>query len=1007
MATSQSDDRDEVHLQQGSCNIILKPGDLLNEKNVDVLVIPTPANDMNPDNFQLFKSIYSKADQYDKRQIDRVCSNLTQPEPRTISIFGRQYIFAVPPYLGNREKAGGYLKKTYTSCLKLAIKNNFQTIAFPTIGCGVIGFPINDAASNVYLALENFCQSNGGKKMNEIRIIIYDPKIYNEFTGIFIDMGRNKNIKLKCVPIYPEDFDNDDMDKDRRSGVTRQTSNLNPDIPEFQPKNNNKQRNPRHFSLSNNRTELIIIQGDILTVKVDAIVNAANESMLGGSGVDGAIHKAAGNNLRRACEAYKQIYPDVRLPTGHSRILLSYDLYKTAYYIINTAGPCYDDAPPEKCKKDLISCYKTSLALANLYDLETIAFTAISCGIFGYPIDEGAEVALTTVDKNAGMMRKILFVLKDDNIYDAWVKKAEELSFTSLDKSSAAATRSTLTQTQTKNQNPIKNNESTVSNKPSELKVIDASTADNTHTTLKDSTHAKSSKKSPQDPDEKSESQETMNKEKFDSSSNKTEKERPNRCIRCLVFIQRHINLLQYRESECSDADDLSSITSCPNMIAPDAALYTLHRNDSKPQLCPIQPPFILTNLIKDSSVCHQSISSSYINECVNDNQFHLYLTPCLSYQPTLDLQFVCVGTWIEDFHTYFVARIISHSIKRQRNHRNNQYACFVILILISLFLFNSFSFHCFQRFLTKQKSSLSLSLNMATDDSCRDLYSKHMSTVMTLTSKNRQITNESTPYCIFSNKFQSHEWYSINGTIQMIIKNTDIELIEINKRFYCYEMISSEKTISIYRIQTFTNCDIKEECLHIIQRTNNVIELYTFTLLNENNCYNINNDNYNLYLTFFTKSFTLSNSCPSYINDVLFQSNINFDLEKKSFYMSIDCNNKQKLTISQNEKDLEYRSINEFDTCLASWQLDDPLTTYFIAQSKHSNAFYCFSFQLTNQIIIRNNRNDCSFANHNDEESFSMYSVYVEHFCSQSQKLISRFILLLIAIGFSISNFK
>ncbi|CAF4699569.1 unnamed protein product, partial [Rotaria sp. Silwood2] len=113
----------------------------------------------------------------------------------------------------------------------------------------------------------------------------------------------------------------------------------------------------------------------------------------------------------------------------------------------------------------------------------------------------------------------------------------------------------------------------------------------------------------------------------------------------------------------------------------------------------------------------------------------------------------------------------------------------------------------------------------MATDDSCRDLYSKHMSTVMTLTSKNRQITNESTPYCIFSNKFQSHEWYSINGTIQMIIKNTDIELIEINKRFYCYEMISSEKTISIYRIQTFTNCDIKEECLHIIQRTNNVIE--------------------------------------------------------------------------------------------------------------------------------------------------------------------------------------
>ncbi|CAF3716634.1 unnamed protein product [Rotaria sordida] len=463
--------------------------------------------------------------------------------------------------------------------------------------------------------------------------------------------------------------------------------------------------------------------------------------------------------------------------------------------------------------------------------------------------------------------------------------------------------------------------------------------------------------------------------------------DRPNRCTRCLVFIQRHINLLQYRESECSDAEDLSSITSCPNMIAPDAALYTLHRNNSKPQLCPIQPPFLLTNLIKDSSICYQSISSSYINECANDNQFHLYLTPCLSYQPTLDLQFICVGTWIEDFHTYFVARILSHSTKRQRNHKNNQYACF--------------------RFLTKQKSSSSLSLSMATDDSCRDLYSKHMSTVMTLTSKNRQITNESTQYCIFPNKFQSYEWYSINETIRMIIKNTDIELIEINKRFHCYETINLEKSINVYRIQTFTNCHIKEECLRIIQRTNNVIELYTFTLSNEKNCYNLNNDNYNLYLTFFTKSFTLSNPCPNYINDLLFQSNINFDLQRKTFHISVDCDNKPKLTISQNKKDLQRRSITELDTCLASWQSNDPLTTYFIAQSKHSNTFYCLSFQLTNQIIIRNNRNDCSFENYEVEESFSMYSVYIENFCSQSQKLISRFILLLITIGFSMSNIK
>lgn len=111
---------------------------------------------------------------------------------------------------------------------------------------------------------------------------------------------------------------------------------------------------------------------------------AANEPMLGGGGVDGVIHDAAGEELWRACKAHKQIFRDVRLPTGRSRVLLSYDMSKTTYYIINTAGPRYERFASEKCKEELTSCYKTSLALANLYDLETIAYTAISCGIFGY-----------------------------------------------------------------------------------------------------------------------------------------------------------------------------------------------------------------------------------------------------------------------------------------------------------------------------------------------------------------------------------------------------------------------------------------------------------------------------------------------------------------------------------------------------------------------------------------------------------------------------------------------
>jgi len=88
----------------------------------------------------------------------------------------------------------------------------------------------------------------------------------------------------------------------------------------------------------------------------------------------------------------------------------------------------------------------------------------------------------------------------------------------------------------------------------------------------------------------------------------------------------------------------------------------------------------------------------------------------------------------------------------------------------------------------------------MATDDSCRDLYSKQMSTVMTLKHSDHHQS------CLFPNEFQYYEWYSINRTIQMIIKNNNIELIGLNKRFNCYKIISSDKSMSIYRIRTFTN---------------------------------------------------------------------------------------------------------------------------------------------------------------------------------------------------------
>jgi hypothetical protein len=156
------------------------------------------------------------------------------------------------------------------------------------------------------------------------------------------------------------------------------------------------------------------------------------------------------------------------------------------------------------------------------------------------------------------------------------------------------------------------------------------------------------------------------------------------------------------------------------------------------------------------------------------------------------------------------------------------------------------------------------------------------------------------------------------------MITNNNIELIGMNKRFYCQKMIHSEKSISIYRIQTFTNwylfftkekiflkillfcfSHIKEECLRIIQRTNNVLELDTVSLSKDNSCSNLNTNNYNFYMTFYTKSFFISNSCPNYLGHLIFQSNIDYYLKRKSFHMSIGCYNKQKLIISQKEKGL------------------------------------------------------------------------------------------------------
>lgn len=137
-----------------------------------------------------------------------------------------------------------------------------------------------------------------------------------------------------------------------------------------------------------------IVQGDITALHVDAIVNAANERMLGGGGVDGAIHRAAGKALRRACEEVPEVRHGVRCPTGEARITPGFDL--PARYVIHTVGPVWRGG--DRGEEALLrACYRNSLALAAEHEVATIAFPAISCGVYGYPLAAAAEVAVGTL----------------------------------------------------------------------------------------------------------------------------------------------------------------------------------------------------------------------------------------------------------------------------------------------------------------------------------------------------------------------------------------------------------------------------------------------------------------------------------------------------------------------------------------------------------------------------------------------------------------------------------
>ncbi|PYJ61144.1 MAG: O-acetyl-ADP-ribose deacetylase [Verrucomicrobia bacterium] len=157
-----------------------------------------------------------------------------------------------------------------------------------------------------------------------------------------------------------------------------------------------------------------IVQGDITKLEVDAIVNAANTTLLGGGGVDGAIHRAAGPELLAECRTLGGCQP------GEAKITRGYRL--PARFVIHTVGPVWRGGKHGE-PETLANCYRNSLQVAVENGIRTIVFPAISCGAYGYPIEEAAQIAVNTTREflaTTDQIEKVIFVLWDEDVYKTY-----------------------------------------------------------------------------------------------------------------------------------------------------------------------------------------------------------------------------------------------------------------------------------------------------------------------------------------------------------------------------------------------------------------------------------------------------------------------------------------------------------------------------------------------------------------------------------------------------------
>ncbi|MEU1400885.1 O-acetyl-ADP-ribose deacetylase [Streptomyces sp. NPDC005728] len=165
-------------------------------------------------------------------------------------------------------------------------------------------------------------------------------------------------------------------------------------------------------------TTITLVQGDITRQSADAIVNAANSSLLGGGGVDGAIHRRGGPAILEECRKLRASHYGKGLPTGRAVATTAGNL--DARWVIHTVGPVWQAGGDDSL---LASCYRESLRVADELGARTVAFPAISTGVYRWPMDDAARIAVETVRNTPTAVEEVRFVLFDDRAYEAFARQ--------------------------------------------------------------------------------------------------------------------------------------------------------------------------------------------------------------------------------------------------------------------------------------------------------------------------------------------------------------------------------------------------------------------------------------------------------------------------------------------------------------------------------------------------------------------------------------------------------